>query len=635
MSRVQVPTINRLTPITPQATPVDALVHPMQPTQVIGPSKAEQLAEALGGLAPNVNKVLVDHQNTVDQQAADQGTLARDLRGKASVNFKDAVNKNIIPLSANPFFQAAYKERDGAIAADQYKSDLIVALSVGPFAASKDPSETEPLLNTFRDSWLKDHPDVSLNDPHFSHGFDSAVQQTNSNVREHQANEIGKRQEADAYNNNYHDVLSIYDDAQLRNLPPTSVAAAISHTLDLGISVGMDPKTLNGIVLDAARAKSLETGTTEPFLALDSVQTGKGFLGRTINVINAKHEIEDMLATQKRSEDDHAWVQAQRDRTVTEQNANKTIFDNLFASEQSGTPANIMNVSQAFKTLGDVNPNQAESMQAMFTAFNKNKADTDDELTKWTLYNEGGLEGTLNQSRVNKAFSASLLTATTAKDLTDRITARTQRDLGNARADAAEARAAEPKTFDQIDAYQEGRASLKKILGDDPLATLSPEVAKRIAKANFMFSQASESWVQAHPNATPQEQIKNSSENLTSILSLVDPDGSIAKSNAATGQYNYSPSTPLPQLLQATSPTNPNVPTSRLFPNSVAWAAAKDEFEQALRKGKIDDTEMVKLAKQYNIPLADLGSFIDGQDALYTTVTPTAPVATGAQGKKK
>lgn len=637
MSRVQVQDPNRLTPIQPQASPVDTFIRPQAPTDVVGPSKAEQLAQALGGFAPVATKTLEDQQNNQDTLATQQGAQARDLRGKAAVNFKDAVTSGAIPLSSNPFFQAAWKERDGAITADQYKSDLIVALSVGPFATSKNTADTEPLLQQFKQKWIEQNG-VDLSDPHTAQGFNAAADQTESNVREHQANEVSKRQEADAYNNVYHDVLGVFDDAQLRSLPSTSVATALQHTLDLGVSVGMDPKTLNGIVLDAVKAKSLETGSTTPFDALDQVKTGSGFLGRTIAVLNAKHEMDDQIGAQKRSEDDHAWVMDQRKRTVIEQNSSSVIFDDLYSSEINGTPANILNVSQAFKTLGDVNPNQAESMQSMYNNFNKVKADRDDENTKWDLYNSGGLEGTLSQSRVNKAYGTGLLTVATAKDLTDRITARTQRDLSNARADAAEDRANKPKTYDQLDAYQEGRTSLRKILGDNPLAPVDATTGSRIAKATFMYGQMSESWVQAHPNATPQEQLKNASENMNSVLSVVDPDGAIAKRGQATdpnkaAQFQVSPSTPLPQLLQALQPTNPNIPTSRLFANNLAWSVAKDEFEEALTKGDIKDTAIGKLADQYHIPVSNLGSFVDSQDALYTTVTPP-PVETGKKKKK-
>ncbi len=482
---------------------------------------------------------------------------------------------------------------------------------------------------------------VDLSDPHYANGFNSAVTQTESNVRAHQAQEVGKRQEAAAYNNVYHEALGIFDDARVRGLPPTSVAQAINQQLDLGISVGMDPKVLNGIITDAVWAESLEQESLAPFEVLNQVKTGPGFLGRTVDVLNARKRMSDMLAEKKQHDDDFAWRDEQRRRTVVEQESNKTIFDELYDAEINHRPADMFNVSKAYKALGDVNPNQAEAMTQMFKNANKAKAQTDDEDTKFTLYNDGGITGTLSQRRVNAAYSSGLLTVETAKDLTDRITARTQRDLSNARAEAAENRANKPKTFDQLDAYQEARKLMQKNLGDDPMKAISPEIAKRVAKATFMFNITADDFVSKHPNATIPELNKNAAETMNSIMSIVDPGGVIAKQQASgtpgtADRYQVSPSTPLEQLIHATQPIDASIPTARLFPNNIVWTAAKDEFDEAVASGdaeKIWNSAIGIQAKKYNVPGEALQQFVNAQDALFTTTEP--PVATGGSTSKE
>src|SRR5213080_155272 len=65
------------------------------------------------------------------------------------LNYKEAVRQGIITPDQNPFFVKAWKEQDGRVSADQYNSDLLVALSTGPFAQSTDHADTDNLLNTF------------------------------------------------------------------------------------------------------------------------------------------------------------------------------------------------------------------------------------------------------------------------------------------------------------------------------------------------------------------------------------------------------------------------------------------------------------------------------------------------------
>jgi hypothetical protein len=98
----------------------------------------------------------------------------------------------------------------------------------------------------------------------------------------------------------------VFDSDHLRSLPLARITAALNHAADLAISLGVNPRTINSLIVNACKAKSLELGTIEPFDAVAGLRTGSGFLGGTVSFISARNEARDLIAKQKHAEDEAA-----------------------------------------------------------------------------------------------------------------------------------------------------------------------------------------------------------------------------------------------------------------------------------------------------------------------------------------
>jgi hypothetical protein len=98
----------------------------------------------------------------------------------------------------------------------------------------------------------------------------------------------------------------VFDSSHLRSLPLARITAALNHAADLAISLGVNPRTINSLIVNACKAKAIEMGTIEPFDAVAGLRTGSGFLGGTVSFISARDEAKDLIAQQKYAEDEAA-----------------------------------------------------------------------------------------------------------------------------------------------------------------------------------------------------------------------------------------------------------------------------------------------------------------------------------------
>src|SRR5439155_554506 len=97
-----------------------------------------------------------------------------------------------------------------------------------------------------------------------------------ANARAHQAEAIGTRVVNQSKQNLYFETQSQLDELYTRGLTPKSVAEGINLRTKTGVFVGMNPKEVNSIVLQAVAQKAQDLNDTSVFDVLDHVKTGPG-----------------------------------------------------------------------------------------------------------------------------------------------------------------------------------------------------------------------------------------------------------------------------------------------------------------------------------------------------------------------
>jgi hypothetical protein len=619
-----------ITPIRPVASPVQRFVTPAQAaraSETIGETKATQLARALSSFAQSAIPALEHRRDRIDNE---QVELARAQRTQTALNYKEAIKQGIITADQSPFFVQSWKEQDGRVAADRYNADLIIALSTGPFSQSTDHAETEPLLNTFRSNWMKQNG-VQGGDRDFMDGFAAKAQAYESTVRQHQASAVGQRIIDQTTNNTFHEVLGVFDEASFRDLSASSTADGIDSITSRGVLVGMDPKDVNRIVLDAAIAKAVETNSIQPFLILDQVKTGSGTLGRTKEALLARQSIEAQIADKTITRDRWAHEKLIQERAETELSASKNIFDTFLNNKLRGLPTTVDEVASELHRLGSVDAARAESMMKLVIESGKPSIQYDDPAVNRDLYN-ARITGTLTQSQINASFLSHLITVETAKDLTDYLHARQREELGDAHAARREgiadaryaqeqARINRPKDITQLPSWRVAEDSIRKSFGDEPGVQMDASKANRLNEAIFRGRMMFDEWWRGTPTATQEDQYKKSSEIYKLMLDSYG-DTSFAVKPGATVNDTLKDTPGAKQFGLVEQPVNilttPQQPPSaqastRHFPSAKAWEDALDAYS-----ADPVNSALAKLMRQFGFTTAvQKKQFLSTQGALY------------------
>lgn len=505
--RVQVPEIGRPRDVSPAAGPVRRFVVPQQPEVIVGPTKAEQLSSALTAFNPQLTRFLKNKQVQVDEQQVDK---ARAMRLQTALNYKEAVNKGIITPDQNPFFIQAWKEQDGRVAADQFNADLQVALSTGPFASSVDPKESEGLFNTFRTAWIKEHG-LQSEDRDVMVGFGAQATAYEANARSHQAAAIGNRIVERTLNNTYFEVKGILDEADSRTLRPEAIADGINHRLNTGILIGLPPQQLNGIVLDAIAVKAKESQSMEPFQILDHIKTGSGVLAKTKEAVALRLSVEAQMADSLVQTDRRIEEKARLHREQVERDASASVWNMILSDDLAGKSSATDKAEVALRNLAAVDVSKAESLRQMIKKSQEPRPQVDVEGTKQDLFSSL-FKSTLKQSQVNAAFDAKLITAVTAKTLSDELQEIENRNYSRRRDAVSDAKAKEPDYVTQVPAFRINESAIAKAFGAEIGMVMADDKARLFQEATNQYWIQLQSWHKRNPEAPADEQFRKASE---------------------------------------------------------------------------------------------------------------------------
>jgi hypothetical protein len=467
--RVQVDTTNeRLTQLQPTASPTDALVHPAAPTQYVGDTELQALANGLKDIQPGLNKFLTDAQSINDQKEYEKGQAARANNAQAMVNWKDAVKAGV-PLDKNPFFRKAWKESDGSVAADRFNSDLSIALATGDFTKSTNEDESATLFDNFRANWYKQNG-LDSADPITQDAFTRKANAYEQTARQHQANLIGDRIVETQMNNMYQEGLGIFLDASQKKLPSSVIGSSLTQLANKMIATGADPKKVNGIILDTATSQALLDKSIDPFLALDSVATGSGFLGRTMEARERKQTIQNQIDSANLQAAAASWKKYEQDMTVGVNTGMAAVMSYATGQLQKGEPLNERDLLPVLTKLGTFGADGAHAVEfahSLVTKMNSDKwTDDHDALTELTYDEITGASTDLKSNLMTYMLSGKVTPQTAGayyerqrtRDAQDQDSFLKQKQLKDAM-NAYEDKTFKPLLFDEIKGFF--RAGLK------------------------------------------------------------------------------------------------------------------------------------------------------------------------------
>jgi len=599
------PNNDKIVPLQPAASPVQRFARPEAPAQVLGESESQQLAAALTGVQPTITGFLYHQQARQDSAAIDEATA---MRTKTALNYKEAV-KNGMPLSSNPFFIKAWKEQDGSVAADRYNSDLTIALATGPLAGSMDEGESEKLFNTFRTNW-QDKNGITGQDPAYLDAFTRKANAYDTNARAHQASEIGNRKVADMMNNTYQEALGIFADATHNSLPPTVIADGLNHVANKLILLGIDPKKINSIILDAATTEALNTkSTTTPRLALDGVKTGSGFLGRTLEAKERMHTIEAQISAAQDAADRASWTKREHDRTAAIQDSSAAIYDYFSLKRQNGEPLNENDVAGQIAQVGHFDPGAAESLREVIKKANTEKFVDDGPTVNHLEVLD--LENKLTTSDVLEATLATKIKPETARIYQALVKANTkdgEESFRQRMADKKLMNVREDPTFEK-DLFGPIREAFSVAMGVE----LPPEKKAALDKALTIAKWAAQNYRDKNPDASIKDDQNFAFETKKNVLRgvLTGLDGAPVNMDKLTqNQVLPNPDTSKPDVYSQLTATASNVGSTQPFAkNKLEWQAMIQEYKAA-RMGNDpanppENTSLGKIIEQYHLDVTD------------------------------
>lgn len=495
--RVQIPELQGGS-INPQAAPVNRFSTPEQPLRTIGPSTGQQIAEALSSLAPG----LVRFSANRDQRKSEEEILkAREKRAKNALTFKDAVANGVITADQNPWFVKSWKEMDGAVAADRYNEDLLLAMSTGPLANATDHDASSKLLDNFRTNWVNSN--LQDMDTDYVAGFRAKAAGYDFNIRNAQASRVGNNIVAAAGEAFDNTIQGILGESVSRGISSSAVADGINLAADKAILTGMAPKDVNTLILKAVENDAMQNlDVTHADAVLQEIKGGPGSsLGNTTAAKAMLESVSNRIANELHQRDSWSHEEEVRHKQQVVADANTTVGTALLDMSIKRQPATLEQfkdqINAVYKTGGW---EQAQNLQKAILASQK-ESFTEATFVKESLYTDVYSKHLIDFDRLNRELSAGTISIATYKDLGDKMNEIAKQDKADSK---------EP-SFYKNQSYKSKGDFLDKVLaGDEKIFNFESLVQRN--QANTQFWDSMYAWDKANPKATPDEQLAKATE---------------------------------------------------------------------------------------------------------------------------
>jgi hypothetical protein len=409
--RVQVPDIYKdrgyLPSVQPVARPVDTFINPSPPQRDI---RLLELAKAWSEVEPGLSKFAnerVEHSNMLDAEEGRKAALANKAQ------FKDAVNKGVIPAGASPWFQVGYERQKATRTSLEYDQALKEAYAQTDLVNSTDPAAVNQWMAEFTAGWLETNPDAQSN-PEFGRTFQVMGARSQDALQTLHAAQRTQKVEADAAaDTDFMLGKSLDSGIDLLGDRNPNLGQELAGIVGEQVSNGLAGPIANKLVTDAVIRKAEAEGDVTVLDLLGEVPSGSGTVGQIGWVKDAVSQARDRIVSKTSHRDRINKLQNDEARknqiNLIRGDAYRKIAENPYAD-----------TSEHFDQLSRIDPDEAAKVESFRTSFlgslNAQNNVIESNQTKTSMILDA-MHGKLTEDQVMMAVTNQEIDAETAKDL--------------------------------------------------------------------------------------------------------------------------------------------------------------------------------------------------------------------------
>ena len=563
--------------VQPTARPVDTFVAPAPPRQDI---RLTELARAFQDIQPGLRQFANERIQVANEADVEMGRKAA-LANKAQ--FKEAIDKGVIPPGASPWFKVGYERQRAARVSMEYDQALKSAYAQTDLSNNDDPAAVSSWMQDFTKSWLESNPEAQAN-PEFGRMFSTLGAQAQDQLQSFHAAERTKRIEEGLVSDTdfmLGEIIkrSTLPDGSRQSGLGTDLAAKLSEQ----VSNGLNGTVANRLVTDAVIREAEETGDITLLDTLSEIPSGSGMVGNIGWVKDQVQQARDRISQQDHQRSHLTNLKAAEDRKIAIQGLQSAANEKLFADpfgadiQDEMTKLNLLDPDEAIKLAG--------WRTTLVSSLSSKTRVIEDPLIRTDLTLRA-VRGELSEDMVRQAVANREIDADTAKSLiTDLIP-----------------KAKEHKVIIEMPAVRRTSEGLKKVILGNEMSSNFKEARYSLAEqADEMFSVGMVKWASQNPKeAQDTEAVLNKAASLRkAILSIPEflPDAEPLPDVKAT----------LERQAQENAPVQVNADTAKsqfLFQSAEELNAALAEAQ----KTKGQSGRLADLARLYKIPVAELSA---------------------------
>jgi len=261
-----------------------------------------ELAQGLSNLNPALNKFLADRQEAQTEEALAEGA---QLQQQHRVAFKDAVKQGLIPEGANPFLRLGYLKSEVRVKGQEYQSWIMdqwqqdgdirngAVDAIPDWAAQKTAEFSKQNLSIYDPQLVEEV-------------FQPAASAGQNQLMQRHISYTFQRNEERARTSLEQEVATI-----LQSEDPDR-GTVIQNILSEAVANGLDGSDVNKIAIQQIGAAADLAGDTDVLSLLDTVDTGNGVLGKTVDGQQMRIRVEDKITNRQLREEETAWRMQQR-----------------------------------------------------------------------------------------------------------------------------------------------------------------------------------------------------------------------------------------------------------------------------------------------------------------------------------
>jgi hypothetical protein len=481
--------------VQPTARPVDTFVAPATPKQDI---RLLELARAFQDIQPGLRQFAQERIAVANEAEVAEGRKAA-LENKAQ--FKQAIDKGMIPPGASPWFRVGYERQRAARVSMEYDQALRSSYAETDLANSDDPNAVSSWMQDFTKKWLEANPEAQAN-PEFGRVFGVLGAQAQDQLQSQHAAERTKRIEEGLVSDTDFMLSSSIDRAILpdgsRN--PT-LGQELATTLGEQVANGLNGTVANRLVTDAVIRKAEETGDITLLDTLDEVPAGSGVVGKIGWVKDKVDQARANIARGQHERDRLANLKAEADKKIAIQGLQSAANEKLFADPFGA------DVSEEQAKLNLLDPDEALKLSSwrttLVTSLSSSARIIEDPQVRTGLTLQA-INGELTNDQVIQAVADRQIDADTAKSLlTDLIP-----------------KAKEHKAIIEMPVIRRASGDIRKVIvGNELSDNFKNDRYELAAQADEMFQVGILQWAAENPKeAKDIEKVLNKASSLRKAI---------------------------------------------------------------------------------------------------------------------